>query len=120
MLFTDADCVPPRTWAKAMVSRFSKETGLVAGFSPQRAMGKKIWNGFLFLDSLAAAFVAAASIGRQSAGAIGRSNDGLGIVGIPGERRGEGTSQHFGPNWARRTGGRNHQTRTQKPDVSQC
>ena len=63
LLFTDADCVPPRTWAKVMVSRFSKETGLVAGFSPQRTVGKKKWNGFLFLDSLAAAFVSAASIG---------------------------------------------------------
>ncbi|NOY59304.1 MAG: glycosyltransferase [Calditrichaeota bacterium] len=63
LLFTDADCVPPRTWARAMVSCFSKETGLIAGFSPQRAAGEKMWNGFLFLDSLAAAFVAAAGIG---------------------------------------------------------
>ncbi|NIA29653.1 MAG: glycosyltransferase, partial [Actinobacteria bacterium] len=63
LLFTDADCVAPRTWAKAMVPRFSMETGLVAGFSPQRAAGKKSWNGFLFLDTLAAAFVAAGSIG---------------------------------------------------------
>lgn len=65
LLFTDADCTPQPGWAKAMVSCFSERTGLVAGFSPQRAKENVSWSIFLFVDSLAAAFVSAGSIGLQ-------------------------------------------------------
>lgn len=62
LLFTDADCAPPSQWVKNMVSCFSPEVGLVAGFSPQTT-ADSWWNGFLLCDSAAAAFVAAGTIG---------------------------------------------------------
>jgi glycosyltransferase involved in cell wall biosynthesis len=62
LLFTDADCAPPPQWVRGMVSYFSPEVGLVAGFSPQTAI-ESCWNGFLLCDSAAAAFVAAGTIG---------------------------------------------------------
>ena len=62
-LFTDVDCRPGLDWIKAMVSAFSERTGLVAGYSPQITNGKKLWNGFLVTDSLAAATVSAGGIG---------------------------------------------------------
>ncbi len=62
LLFTDADCLPPREWAKAMVGCFQQRTGLVAGFSPQTAT-HPVWNDLLICDSLAAAFVAAGTMG---------------------------------------------------------
>lgn len=34
LLFTDADCLPPRTWITAMVQGFENNVGLVAGYSP--------------------------------------------------------------------------------------
>jgi cellulose synthase/poly-beta-1,6-N-acetylglucosamine synthase-like glycosyltransferase len=63
LLFTDADCFPPKTWVTNVVLQFGRRTGLIAGFSPQCAGGKKMWNDFLLIDSLAAAVVAAGSIG---------------------------------------------------------
>jgi cellulose synthase/poly-beta-1,6-N-acetylglucosamine synthase-like glycosyltransferase len=65
LLFTDADCRPKPEWAKKMVSHYDDSTALVAGFSPQRSGESPLWDGFLLLDSLAAAAVAAASIGWQ-------------------------------------------------------
>lgn len=63
LLFTDADCQPPETWVREMVQYFSPGVGLVAGFSPLQSRKKSIWSGILELDSLAAATVAAGSIG---------------------------------------------------------
>ena len=58
-LFTDADCRPPAAWIRTMISFYHYNTGLVAGFSPQQCAGSRVWNGFLYTDSLAAAYVAA-------------------------------------------------------------
>ncbi|HPN46284.1 MAG TPA: glycosyltransferase [bacterium] len=63
LFFTDADCRPPSTWISEILPLFTDDIGLVAGFSPQQAKTSPAWNGFLFMESLAAALVAAASIG---------------------------------------------------------
>lgn len=62
-LFTDADCRPQPFWAKSMAARFENTTGLVAGFSPQTRAHSKLWNGFLIVDSIFAAFFSAGGIG---------------------------------------------------------
>ena len=62
LLFTDADCQPPPSWIKTMVSFFDASTGLVAGFSPQTARNALL-NRLLNIDAGAAAVVSAASIG---------------------------------------------------------
>jgi cellulose synthase/poly-beta-1,6-N-acetylglucosamine synthase-like glycosyltransferase len=66
LLLTDADTLPPSGWIQSMVNRFAPHTGLVAGFSPQTVPDKPLWNNILFIDSLAAAFVSAATIGWGS------------------------------------------------------
>jgi len=63
LFFTDADCRPPSTWISEMLPLFTENIGLVAGFSPQQGVSSPPWNGFLLMESLAAALVAAASIG---------------------------------------------------------
>ncbi len=37
LCFTDADCVPPRTWISALLSYFGEGVGVVAGYSPYDA-----------------------------------------------------------------------------------
>jgi len=64
LFFTDADCQPPENWLKSMFCYFDEHTGLVAGFSPQTSHSS-LWSNVLFADSLAAACVAAGSIGWQ-------------------------------------------------------
>jgi len=64
LLLTDADCSPPPTWIRTMASRFQAQTSLVAGFSPQTCPCASWWRGFLMADSLAAAVVAAGTIGH--------------------------------------------------------
>ena len=61
LLFTDADCTAPKTWIKSMTGYFEKNTGLVAGFSPQIA-DKKLLHHILVIDAAAAAFVSAGTI----------------------------------------------------------
>jgi len=62
LLFTDADCRPPATWARSMVACFDAGTGLVAGYSPV-IDPMNTWPGaILTIDSLAAAVVASGSI----------------------------------------------------------
>ncbi len=34
LCFTDADCLPPRDWIRALVAGFDEKVGLVAGYSP--------------------------------------------------------------------------------------
>lgn len=34
LCFTDADCTPPKSWVRSLVSLFDKNVGLVAGYSP--------------------------------------------------------------------------------------
>jgi glycosyltransferase involved in cell wall biosynthesis len=65
VLLTDGDCFPPPTWVASIVSIYQKQTALVAGFSPQGSQRSKLWDRFLFIDSLAAAFVAAGTIGHH-------------------------------------------------------
>jgi cellulose synthase/poly-beta-1,6-N-acetylglucosamine synthase-like glycosyltransferase len=36
LLFTDADCLPPPGWIKALVGQFNDKVGIVAGYSPYR------------------------------------------------------------------------------------
>ncbi len=63
LLFTDADCAPPPSWIKSHVMLYDENTDLVTAFSPQRSERSGFWNGFLLVDSLASAMVAAGSIG---------------------------------------------------------
>ncbi len=64
ILCTDADCVPPPTWVAAMVSYFTPEVGLVAGFSRIRsAAPSRVVARLVELDSVAMACVAAGGIG---------------------------------------------------------
>jgi len=63
LFLTDADCRPGKSWITDTLSQFEKNTGLVAGFSPQQSTGSSVWNGFLLADSLSAAMVSAATIG---------------------------------------------------------
>jgi len=65
LFLTDADCRPGKSWVADTLSQFDKTTGLIAGFSPQQSTGHPHWNGFLFVDSLSAAFAAAATIGLK-------------------------------------------------------
>jgi len=65
LLLTDADCVPSNSWMRSIVQLYNQHIVLVAGFSPQQAAHAPLWNGFLLIDSLAAAFVAAGTIGWQ-------------------------------------------------------
>lgn len=66
LLFTDADCQPPETWVREMVKYFAPGVALVAGFSPLQSQKNSIWSGIIELDSLAAATVAAGSLGLQT------------------------------------------------------
>jgi cellulose synthase/poly-beta-1,6-N-acetylglucosamine synthase-like glycosyltransferase len=61
LLFTDADCHPGPLWAMTMHSFFEESTGMVAGFSPQKAKAK-FWSEVMKIDAAAAAFVAAGTI----------------------------------------------------------
>jgi len=67
LIFTDADCIPPPTWVAEIVKYFDPDVSLVIGFSPLVSPRKTIWSGIIWLDSLAAAAVAAAGIGLGTA-----------------------------------------------------
>ncbi|MFZ5517761.1 MAG: glycosyltransferase [Candidatus Zhuqueibacterota bacterium] len=67
LLFTDADCLPPPTWARSLVACFDARTGLVAGYSPIIDPTHSWAGSILTIDSLAAAVVAAGSIKNGSA-----------------------------------------------------
>ncbi len=64
ILTTDADCVPPPTWVRAMARLFDGETGAVLGFSPLVLSQLPGWvRGLYRLDSLALASLAAGGVG---------------------------------------------------------
>jgi cellulose synthase/poly-beta-1,6-N-acetylglucosamine synthase-like glycosyltransferase len=63
IFLTDADCCPPPRWIEHMLACYEDKIGLVAGFSPQTSSKSFLWNHFLIIDSMAAAFVAAGSAG---------------------------------------------------------
>ena len=65
LLFTDADCRPPADWLEGMVSRFTEDVGLVAGYAcPQPADG--IRRRALAVDNLGVAALAEGSIGMDA------------------------------------------------------
>ena len=65
LLFTDADCRPPEDWLEGMVSRFTDDVGLVAGYAyPHPAGG--IRQRALAVDNLGVAALAEGSIGMDS------------------------------------------------------
>lgn len=66
LLFTDADCQPSVNWITSIVSYFTARVGVVVGFSPLKVTGKKWWTFILTIDSIAAAVVAAGSIGLKN------------------------------------------------------
>ncbi|MBN2012993.1 glycosyltransferase [candidate division KSB1 bacterium] len=63
LLFTDADCVPPPSWAETIVSCFSKTTGMVVGFSPLIHKYNSFIGHLIKIDSLFATLFAGAGIG---------------------------------------------------------
>jgi len=67
LLFTDADCIPPPGWAYAMISGFSRDVGLVTGFSPLIDPTGSLLGKLLNLDSLVNVAVAAGSTGLGGA-----------------------------------------------------
>ena len=67
LLFTDADCVPPPDWAYAIISCFTPEVGLAAGFSPLIDPTDSFMGKLLHLDSLVNGTVAAGTIGLGGA-----------------------------------------------------
>ena len=62
LLFTDADCRPPPEWLESMVSRFTDDVGLVAGYAHPHPAGG-IRQRTLALDNLGVAALAEGSIG---------------------------------------------------------
>ena len=67
LLFTDADCLVPPGWVKAIMQHFDKGVGVVAGFSPLIGTRTSSFHKIIQLDSLASGIVAAGSIGFGSA-----------------------------------------------------
>ena len=67
LLFTDADCVPPRYWVRSMIGCFAPEVGLVVGFSPLIDPKNSLLGELIRLDSIASGIVAAGSIGLGKA-----------------------------------------------------
>lgn len=74
LLFTDADCVPGPDWIATTTACFSKEVGLVVGFSPLQTRRNPFWAQILLVDSIFSAVFYAGSIGwQQPFGATGRN-----------------------------------------------
>jgi cellulose synthase/poly-beta-1,6-N-acetylglucosamine synthase-like glycosyltransferase len=67
LLFTDADCVPQKNWARFMMSCFDSKVGVVVGFSPLIDASNSLFGNILKIDSLAAGIVASGSIGLNKA-----------------------------------------------------
>ncbi len=73
LCFTDADCVPPRTWVASLISQFDDGVGVVAGYSPYDAgmlplknhptAGQRILFSFVAGEELKGAIWSAGSIG---------------------------------------------------------
>ena len=72
LLFTDADCLPPPTWARTMMSGFDQKTGMVAGYSPYQhalfgievgSVLQKFFQAFIRYEEFKMALWSAGSIG---------------------------------------------------------
>jgi len=73
ILQTDADCIPPPSWISGMVSRFEKETAMVAGIAPYLPEPGML-NSFVRHEYLWNAALSAASITlRHGTHASGRN-----------------------------------------------
>ncbi len=69
LLFTDADCIPPPTWVRTMVSYFEPEVGMVIGCSPlELPPPRSVFTFFQAIESisLAALAFATTSLGRPA------------------------------------------------------
>ena len=62
LLFTDADCRPPVTWARAMTARFSPGVGLVVGYARSDPVAGWL-NAVLAVDNIGVGALGAGSIG---------------------------------------------------------
>lgn len=58
LLFTDADCLPPSNWLKSFNQYFSKEIGMIVGFSPEVNVSR-----FRYFTQLMSASVFCSTIG---------------------------------------------------------
>jgi len=67
LLFTDADCVPPKRWIRAMIRCFEKDVGMVIGFSPLIDKTNSFLGKLIQLDSVVAATIAASGTGMKRA-----------------------------------------------------
>ena len=67
LCFTDADCLPPKSWVSSLVRCFDTSTGLVAGYSPYHQPDKgrlaPLFSSFLRFEELRAAVWTAGSLG---------------------------------------------------------
>ena len=63
LLFTDADCRPPRHWARSMAAHFGPRVGLVAGHAHTRA-GESLMQRVLSLENTAIGALAAGSFSQ--------------------------------------------------------
>ncbi|MCC7430003.1 glycosyltransferase [bacterium] len=63
LFFTDADCFPQKNWIEKTLAYFSKNTGLVVGFSPVKNDVFSLKSLLFELDSLSLACVSAGTIG---------------------------------------------------------
>lgn len=63
LLFTDADCRPGPHWIRSMVSCFGEDIGVVLGHSPNVGLENSIAAKLAYMDSLNAAYLAAAAAG---------------------------------------------------------
>lgn len=64
LLLTDADCTPPSTWVRTMVSYYGEDVVAVLGYSPYRYDTKvpQFLQGILSLDNFSLAAVAVSSV----------------------------------------------------------
>jgi cellulose synthase/poly-beta-1,6-N-acetylglucosamine synthase-like glycosyltransferase len=77
LCFTDADCIPPRTWVASLISQFESNVGVVAGYSPydtdmlhlenRPTLGQRILFAFVAGEELKGAIWSAGSIGLDLA-----------------------------------------------------
>jgi len=63
LLFTDADCRPGPLWVHSVVSCFSKNTGVVFGYSPNLSYERSFTGQMSFFDSYFAASISASGAG---------------------------------------------------------
>ena len=64
VMMTDADCLVGNDWIRTVISHFTDDVGLVAGFSPlDRSGSDSVFRHLISLDALALAAVAAGSFG---------------------------------------------------------